>query len=344
MIPKDKPYLAKISGWRAFVLLGLMLFLAYSNTFDVPFQFDDYHSILGNAEIHARYPHLSTLAEPFASLLEGGRLDRQLAMTTFAVNWYLGKNNPFGYHVVNLAIHILTAYFLFLTLLALFDTPRLTGLYRRKQVIFISLLASALWAVNPIQVQAVTYIVQRMASLCGMFYVLSIYLYVKARYSGILTKKNVLLYAACCLSFLAGFLTKQNAALLPVSLLLVEAAFFQDLGRKKVRLTFLGIALALGIATVIGGALIFYDGNLSAFVNYEKRLFTPFERLLTQPRVLLFYLTLIFYPAPHRLSLVHDIEISTSFYHPWIRFGDLQAQKMADPVFCRFIFLSQSCD
>jgi tetratricopeptide (TPR) repeat protein len=318
MTPKDQPYLAKISGWRAFVLLGLMLFLAYSNTFDVPFQFDDYHSILGNAEIHAQYPHLSTLAEPFASLLEGGRLDRQLAMTTFAVNWYLGKNNPFGYHVVNLAIHILTAYFLFLTLLALFDTPRLTGLYRRKQVIFISLLASALWAVNPIQVQAVTYIVQRMASLCGMFYVLSIYFYVNARCSGILTKKSVLLYAACCLSFLAGFLTKQNAALLPVSLLLVEAAFFQDLGRKKVRLTFLGIALALGAATVIGGALIFYDGNLSAFVNYEKRLFTPFERLLTQPRVLLFYLTLIFYPAPHRLSLVHDIEISTSFYHPWM--------------------------
>ncbi|GAG84650.1 unnamed protein product, partial [marine sediment metagenome] len=199
----------------------------------------------------------------------------------------------------------------------LFDTPRLSGLYRRKQVIFISLLAAALWAANPIQVQAVTYIVQRMASLCGMFYILGIFLYVKARCLKILTMKSVLLYTACCLSFLAAFLSKENAALLPVSLLLIEAIFFQDLGRKKVRLTFWGIAIALGAATVIGGALIFYDGNLSAFVNYEKRLFTPFERLLTQPRILLFYLTLIFYPAPHRLSLVHDIEISTSFYHPW---------------------------
>lgn len=317
MTPKEESYLARISGWRAFVLLGLMLFLAYSNSFDVPFHFDDYNNILTNPQVHARYPHLSTVAEPFVSFFENGSPKRPLALTTFAVNWYLGKDDPFGYHAVNLAVHILTAYLLFITLLALFDTPRLNGQYRRKQVMFISLLASALWAANPVQVQAVTYIVQRMAALCAMFYVLCIYLYVKARCAGILTGKTVLLYAACFLSFLAAFLSKQNAALLPVSLLLVEAAFFQDLGRKKVRLTFAGIALAMGIATVIGGAVIFYDGNLAAFLNYEKRLFTPFERLLTQPRILLFYLTLIFYPTPHRLSLVHDIEISTSFFHPW---------------------------
>ena len=317
MTPKEAPYFAKISGWRAFVLLGLMLFLTYSNTFDVPFVLDDYNNILTNQEVHAQYPHLSTLAEPFVSFFEDGHPNRPLAMTTFAVNWYLGKDNPFGYHAVNIAIHILTAYFLFLTLLALFDTPRLADLYSRKQVMFISLLASALWAVNPIQVQAVTYIVQRMASLCGMFYILSIYFYVKARRSEILTKKNIILYSACCLSFMAGFLTKQNAALLPLSLVLIEAAFFQDLGRKKVRITFWGIALVLGIATVIGGAVIFLDGNLSALLNYEKRPFTPFERLLTQPRILLFYLTLIFYPAPSRLSLVHDIDISTLSFHPW---------------------------
>ena len=175
MPPKDKSYLARISGWRTFVLLGLMLFLAYSNTFDVPWQFDDYSNILANPKVHAQYPHLSTLTEPFVSLFENGHLNRPFAMATFALNWYLGKDNPFGYHVVNLAIHIFAAYFLFLTLLALFKTPRLDGIYSRQQVVFVSLLAAALWAVNPIQVQSITYIVQRMASMCGMFYILCIY-------------------------------------------------------------------------------------------------------------------------------------------------------------------------
>jgi tetratricopeptide (TPR) repeat protein len=317
MPPKDKSYLAKISGWRMFVLLGLMLFLAYSNTFDVPWQFDDYGNILANPEVHAQYPHLSTVTEPFVSLFENGQLKRPFAIATFAANWYLGKDNPAGYHVVNLAIHIFAVYFLFLTLLELFKTPRLDGLYSRQQVVFVSLLAAAMWAVNPIQVQAITYIVQRMASMCGMFYILCIYLYVKARLSRIFTRTSVLLYAACCLSFLAAFFTKENAALLPVTLLLIEAVFFHDIGRKKVRQTFLWIGLALGIATVIGGAIVFFNGNPLAVLNYEVRLFTPLERLLTQPRILLFYLTLIFYPAPNRLSLVHDIEISTSFFHPW---------------------------
>jgi tetratricopeptide (TPR) repeat protein len=317
MPPKDKPYLARISGWRSFVMLGLMLFLAYSNTFDVPWQLDDYGNILANPKVHAQYPNLSALTEPFVSFFENGHLNRPLAMATFAANWYLGKDNPAGYHVVNLAIHIFTAYFLFLTLLALFKTPRLDGIYSRQQVVFVGLLAAALWAVNPIQVQAVTYIVQRMASMCGLFYILSIYLYVKARLCGVINKTSVLLYAACCLSFLAAFLTKENAALLPITLLLIEATFFHDIGRKKVRMTFLGIALALGIVTVIGGAIVFYSGNPLAVFNYEARLFTPLERLLTQPRILLFYLTLIFYPAPNRLSLVHDIDVSTSFMHPW---------------------------
>jgi tetratricopeptide (TPR) repeat protein len=317
MPPKDKPYLAKISGWRSFVMLGLMLFLAYSNTFDVPWQLDDYGNILGNPKVHAQYPHLSTVTEPFVSFFEDGHLNRPLALTTFALNWYLGKDNPFGYHVVNLAIHILTAYFLFLTLLALFKTPRLEGIYTRQQVAFVSLLAAALWAVNPIQVQAVTYIVQRMASMCGLFYILSIYLYVKARLSKIINKRSVLLYAASCLSILAAFFTKENAVLVPVTLLLIEATFFHDIGLKKVRLTFLGIALALGIVTVIVGAIVFYNGNPLAVLDYKARLFSPLERLLTQPRILLFYLTLIFYPAPNRLSLVHDIDVSTSFFHPW---------------------------
>ena len=317
MDPKDKSPSANISGWRAFVLLGLILFLAYSNSFDVPWHFDDYANIITNPKVHAQYPHLSTVAQPFISYLQDGHLNRPFALSSFALNWYLSKDHTFGYHAINLVIHMLSAFFLFMTLRALSSTPRLDGKYDRRQVFFISLLAAILWGVNPIQTQAVTYIVQRMASMCGMFYVLSIFFYVKARLSWNFRLKRALLFAACGLSFLAAFLTKENAAMLPFSLLLLEAVFFWDLDCRKVRLTFIGIALALGIAIIIGGAVLFYSGDPMALLNYEKRLFSPLERLLTQPRIILFYLTLIFYPAPHRLSLVHDIDISTSLFHPW---------------------------
>ena len=317
MNPKDKSPSANIPGWRAFVLLGLILFLAYSNSFDVPWHFDDYASIITNPKVHAQYPRLSTVAQPFISYLQDGHLNRPLALSSFALNWYLSKDHTFGYHAINLVIHILSAFFLFMTLRALSSTPCLHGKYDRRQVFFISLLAAILWAINPIQTQAVTYIVQRMASMCGMFYVLSIFFYVKARLSRIFALKQALLFTTCGLSFLAAFLTKENAAMLPFSLLLIEAVFFQDLDYRKVRLTFIGIALGLGIAIIIGGAVLFYSGDPLALLNYEKRLFSPLERLLTQPRIILFYLTLIFYPAPHRLSLVHDIDISTSLFHPW---------------------------
>ena len=57
---------------------------------------------------------------------------------------------------------------LFLTILALFESPALRGKYKGSEY-FIALLSAVLWAVNPIQTQAVTYIVQRMASMAAMF-------------------------------------------------------------------------------------------------------------------------------------------------------------------------------
>ena len=316
MDPKEDRHIKRL-GLSAFLLLGLLLFLVYSNSFDATWHLDDYYNIIGNELVHADTSQPGSILKPFGSFLDSGHLNRPLAFFTFAINWLWGQDNPRGYHLVNILIHLLAAFFLFRTIQSLFETPRLRGIFERSRIEFVSFLAAVLWAINPIQVQSVTYIVQRMASLCGMFYILSIYLYVNARLSGIFTKKSILLLGACGLSFSAAFLTKENAALLPVVLVLIEATFFQDLNRKKVRMAILGIAFAMGIAVLIGGAIIFYNGDLLSVLNFEERFFTPVERLLTQSRILLFYLTLIFYPTPNRLSIVHDIEISTSFYHPW---------------------------
>ena len=87
------------------------------------------------------------------------RISRPVAMLSFAFNWYVGSDNVVGYHIVNLSIHLLTAFFLYLTIFNLLNAPNLKSIYQ-KSACFIALLAAVLWAIHPIQTQAVTYIVQ----------------------------------------------------------------------------------------------------------------------------------------------------------------------------------------
>ena len=111
---------------------------------------------------------------------------------------------------------------------------------------------------------------------------------------------------------------KENAALLPLTIIVIEAIFFQNLGNPQARRKVLAFLAVGGLAVVILGGLIFLKGDLlSVFSGYGDRFFTPSERLMTQPRVLIFYLTLIFCPLPGRLSIDHDFALSTSLLHPW---------------------------
>ncbi len=78
--------------------------------------------------------------------------------------------------------------FLYLTILNLFRSPNLTGRFRGDEY-FIAALAATFWAVNPIQTQAVTYIVQRMASMAAMFYIIGIFCYLRARLDDFWTRR-----------------------------------------------------------------------------------------------------------------------------------------------------------
>jgi tetratricopeptide (TPR) repeat protein len=245
---------------------------------------------------------------------QGKRLFRPVSRLTLAINWYFGKANVVGYHVVNVLIHFLTAFFLFLTILEVLGAPRLKDKFRGKEH-FIALMASTLWAIHPIQTQAVTYIVQRMASLSTMFYVLAIFFYIKGRIAHPISKKFILFFC-CLLGFFLALASKENAAILPISLILVEICFFKDLGKPGTRKAF-GWAFLGGTLLLVGLSTVFMHGNPFSFLQaYEDRPFTLCQRLLTEPRVLVLYLTQIFYPVPPRLSIEHDISVSTSLFSP----------------------------
>jgi tetratricopeptide (TPR) repeat protein len=294
--------------------LGL-IFLIYSNTFNASWHLDDYANITHDARIKIADLSIDTLWHATASFSERLRDARPLARLTFALNWYFGGDDPFGYHVVNVVIHFLTAFFLFLTVTRLLSAPNVkAGDDRQKFVI--ALLSAVLWAINPIQTQAVTYIVQRMASLSTLFYVLGLFLYIRGRTARVSSIK-ILFFAGCLLSFLGGLASKENAATFPLALLLVEFLFFQDISTKRSRWILICAVILTGLAILGLAVLLFFKGNPLGLLNYQLRYFSPAERLLTEPRIILLYLSQIFYPLPARLSIEHDIIVSTSIFSPW---------------------------
>jgi len=153
--------------------------------------------------------------------------------------------------------------------------------------------------------------------MAAMFYIIGIFLYIKARLSDSAYKKTIL-YFCIFLSYMLALGTKENTAILPLSLVLVEIIFFQDLGRSEIRRKYFYIAAALAVIITLTGLFLFIGTDtFNIFHGYENRYFTPGERLLTEARIIVYYISLIFYPAPTRLSIEHDIDVSTSFFYPW---------------------------
>ena len=291
----------------------------YSNTLLASWHFDDYWNILHHADVQINDLHPKSIYQTFFIATENHKqLYRPLARFTLALNWYWGGKNVVGYHVFNIGIHIVTSLLLFVTIIALFDTPRLKN-QRTSHKITIALVAALLWALNPIQTQAVTYIIQRMASMAALFYLGSLYAYLRARIATRSQTRVGWFFLSSC-SFLLAMASKENAILLPVTLLLMEVIFFKDFDRKYAKSKW-SIVVILGSLAVILGVLglTAWKGNPLVYLTsgYATRPYTMGERLLTQPRILLFYLSRRFMPLPSRLSIEHGVSISSGWLTPW---------------------------
>jgi hypothetical protein len=168
---------------------------------------------------------------------------------------------------------------------------------------------------HPIQTQSVTYIVQRMSSMAGMFYLLSLVLYIKGRLSA--GRPRVLYFGGMALSYLLGVFSKENVAILPLFIALSEFYFFQKLDvspkGRKILFSLAGVLLIIGIF----GLIIWGRRYINVIIEgYEYRTFTMSERVLTQFRIVLYYVTLLIYPHPSRLNLDYDFPVSKTILDP----------------------------
>lgn len=303
---------------RIFLLFSILIWVIYSNTLNAPFHLDDFRNIAQNTTLHIDSLSLPSLFSVTTGNAETGKLFyRPVSYLSFALNWYFGQDNVTGYHIVNIAIHILISFFLYLSILAIFDSPNLKDKYRQDKY-FIAGLAACLWAVNPIQTQAVTYIVQRMAALATLFSILAIFLYINARISQSLKNKAVF-FSGMMICFLLAVGSKENALLVPVSIFLVEMFFFQNMADRQTRKKIIWLGILAFLMVLFLGVFLFLNGEFFSRIlgGYEKRTFTVSERLMTQPRVILFYLSQMFFPVADRFSIDHDMVVSTGLLSPW---------------------------
>lgn len=294
-----------------FLLAFALVILSYSNTFNASWHFDDFPNIVYNTKLHLKELSIENIRNTFfASPVRESSSDlyRPLSCLTFALNWYIGKDAPVGYHIVNLILHLVAAFFLYKTIYLLLLIKKVS--FSEKKIHLFALFSATLWAVHPIQTQAVTYIVQRMAVMGAMFFVSSIFFYLKARTAN-QSRSAYIFFFLSIICYFAAIASKENTVTLPCSLILIEAVFFQKISRKILFILFGVVALSLLIISALGSEyFLFLSG-------YEHRSFNLSERVLTEHRILLFYLSLLFVPAPQRFSLIHNVTTSVSILEPW---------------------------
>lgn len=300
-------FTAKVSS-AAFAIF--LVFFIYSSNLDGPFLFDDGHNIEDNP--HVRLIRLSWEGLKRAAF-ESPLSNRPVAYVSFALNYYFQSYHVVGYRLVNILIHLCAGIFLFLFLQTTLSLPAVSARYKTGR--WIAGLATLIWLVHPLHTQSVTYIVQRMNSMAAMFYILSMLLYAKSRLAGSSPSKWLWM-AGCVLAGILALGTKETAATLPLFIFLYEWFFFQDLSRSWLKRN---LATALIALILLGGlSCLFLDGHPvdQIMAGYQHRNFTPWQRLLTELRVVILYLSLLVYPHPRRLNLDYDFPLSYSLIDP----------------------------
>jgi tetratricopeptide (TPR) repeat protein len=293
----------------ALLLIGLIAALIYSNTFSASFHFDDVPNITDNPKIK----HLVNLLDFSGS--------RYVGFLTFALNYRFGGLSLFGFHLVNLLIHIANGLLVYGLVRLLLKSPRLLPSPALTPAApAIALCTALLFVVHPIQTQAVTYIVQRFASLASLFYLSAVLCYLKWRLSPSLARSRFAWYAAAFLASLLAMKTKEITFTLPFMLLLVEFVGFGPPSRKQ-WIGLIPFFLTLPIIPLSRpGALGEGEAGLARGTMDISR----WDYLITQFKVIVTYLQLLVFPVNQNLD--YDYPAAHSLFEP--------------PVILSFLFLT----
>jgi Tfp pilus assembly protein PilF len=253
----------------------------YSRTFPIPLFFDDRAAIIDNSTIR----HWGTAWWPPINTTASGRPILNLSL---AINYAVSGTAGWSYHALNLAIHVLAG-------LTLFGIVRRT-LARRAEAAAspLAFFAALLWTLHPLQTEAVTYVIQRAESLMGLFYLLTLYCFIRgAEANG----RQRLWFPLSVVACLLGMATKEVTVSAPLIVLLYDRTFVAGSFREAWhRRRWLHLSLAatwLPLAGLVASA----GWNRNGMAGFDVGI-TPWAYWLTQFEAVTRYLWLAVWPHP----------------------------------------------
>lgn len=294
------------TGWKFDLLcwggLFVLLALLYGHTLDVPWYFDDNRNILMDLRLRDldRIPDLLFRA-------------RGLSRVSFMLNYAVHQLEPAGYHIFNILIHGLASGLAYLVAKRIFPASRV-----------LPVCVAVLFLVHPLQTQSVTYVVQRMTSLCGLMFLLACYCYIRFREKWVASGRLVgpaqfsLFFGALLCGGLA-VLSKENAAVLPGALFLLDRYFLPaPVGSRWDWKRQAALLMPFVLPAVLMFVLRFKapataEALTSVTGVYKGQHVTPVQYLFTEFPVIWLYIRLAFIPFPQ--MLIYKVPIVSHLFN-----------------------------
>lgn len=274
---------------RAGVLLALAALVAYYNSFQGQFIYDDMGSIPHNATIRHLWPIGPVLSPPAGETVQG----RPLLNLSFALNYAISGahgTSVRAYHITNLLIHVLAALVLLGILRRTFLLPSMRDRFGLASV-GLALAGALLWTVHPMQTESVAYMVQRAESLMGLFYLLTLYCVIRSAESSRIVW-SLAAVAACA----AGMATKEVMATAPLIVLLYDRTFLAGSFRGALRKRW-GLYAVLAACWGLLAYLMMGAGNREGTAGFgAKQVVDTWTYARTEMWTILHYLRLAFWP------------------------------------------------
>jgi len=312
--------------------ITLLIVSAYFPSLTGPLVFDDQLNITENPDVAIHDLSYQSLKTALMSN-DSGQLKRVLPALSFGINHYFagGFTHTFVFKVTNLVIHLLNSALVFWLAYLLWPKFFIGAQLHEKNTKRLTITAAAValvWALHPIQVTTVAYVVQRMTSMAGTFMFLGLCIFVvgRLRLERGISNGLIWMWAGVIGGTVLGLLCKENAALLPLYAGVIEFTLFSGVigpeqpsaGQEKTRrnlTVFYLLTLVLPVLAALIYWFVYPGGVLDGFAG---RTFSLAERLLTEARVLWFYLYMLFVPDITVMGLFHDdLSISKDWLTPW---------------------------
>jgi tetratricopeptide (TPR) repeat protein len=216
------PGSARRADWSGLVsgaILALGVIAIYGRTFSVPLLLDDSESIVDNPSIRQLWPLWGVLSPPGYAGVGG----RPLLNFSFALNYAVGGTSVSGYHLVNLLIHLAACLTLFALVRRTLMRPVMAERFGSAATP-LALAVSAIWAWHPVQTESVTYLCQRAESLMGLFYLLTLYCFLRGTETGHRGRSRAW-FTLSVVACLAGVGSKEAIVTAPILVLLYDRTF-----------------------------------------------------------------------------------------------------------------------